>query len=60
MDLAEAVEFDLGAAEKNIQRVRPGMPVLKVSSKRGSGPGSGMDEWLRFLIARLSRQSAIA
>jgi hydrogenase nickel incorporation protein HypB len=52
MDLAEAVEFDLAAADSNIQRVRPGMPVLRVSSKSGAG----MDEWLQFLAsARKSR-----
>src|SRR5580692_127398 len=45
MDLAEAVEFDMAAADANIQRVRPGMPVLKVSSKNGAGMG----EWLEFL-----------
>ena len=47
MDLAEAVEFDLAAAEENIQRVRPGMPLLKVSSKTGAG----MAEWLQFLAS---------
>ncbi len=52
MDLAEAVEFDLAAANSNIQRVRPGMEVLRVSSKSGSG----VDEWLQFLTsARASR-----
>jgi len=52
MDLAEAVEFDLAAANSNIQRVRPGMKVLRVSSKSGSG----FDEWLQFLTsARASR-----
>lgn len=45
MDLAEAVEFDSAAASSNVQRVRPGMPLLKVSSKNGAG----MSEWLRFL-----------
>lgn len=45
MDLAEAVEFDLAAAEANIQRVRPGMPVLKLSAKTGVG----MTQWLEFL-----------
>ena len=29
MDLAEAVEFDLAAAASNVQRVRPGMPLLR-------------------------------
>jgi hydrogenase nickel incorporation protein HypB len=47
MDLAEAVEFDLPAAECNVQRVRPGMPLLKVSSKNGAGMG----EWLQFLTS---------
>jgi hydrogenase nickel incorporation protein HypB len=45
MDLAEAVEFDLAAAERNVNLVRPGMPLLRVSSKTGTG----MEEWLRFL-----------
>ena len=52
MDLAEAVEFDSAAANSNIQRVRPGMEVLHVSSKSGSG----FDCWLDFLTsARLGR-----
>jgi hydrogenase nickel incorporation protein HypB len=45
MDLAAAVEFDLAAAEGNIQRVRPGMQVMKLSAKSGEG----MREWLEFL-----------
>ncbi len=53
MDLAEAVEFDSVAAEVNIQRVRPGLPLLKVSSKRGEGMG----EWLQFLAASRSLES---
>jgi hydrogenase nickel incorporation protein HypB len=44
-DLADAVEFDWAAAESNIQRVRPGMQVIKVSAKSGEG----MDKWLDFL-----------
>lgn len=47
MDLAEAVEFDASAAEENIRRVRPGMEILKLSSKTGAG----MDAWLEFLSA---------
>ncbi|MCU1336759.1 MAG: hydrogenase accessory protein HypB [Bryobacterales bacterium] len=46
MDLAEAVEFDSITAECNVQRVRPGMALLKVSSKNGIG----MNEWLQFLV----------
>lgn len=47
MDLAEAVEFDLAAAEANIERVRPGMRALRISTKRGTG----IDEWLELLDA---------
>src|SRR5438874_1521665 len=36
-DLAEAVEFDWTAAMKNVQSVRPGMPVFAVSAKTGEG-----------------------
>jgi hydrogenase nickel incorporation protein HypB len=49
MDLADAVEFDWHSAYGNIQAVRPGMPVLKLSAKTGNE----MDEYLNFLTARL-------
>jgi hydrogenase nickel incorporation protein HypB len=52
MDLAEAVEFDLAAADSNVQRVRPGMPMLKLSSKNGAG----MSEWLDFLVAARAKE----
>ena len=39
IDLAAAAEFDLPAARRNIQSVRPGMRVLEVSSKTGMGMG---------------------
>ena len=45
MDLAEAVEFDLTAAESNIQRVRPGMKTFTLSSKKNTG----MEAWLDYL-----------
>ncbi|MGA8028796.1 MAG: hydrogenase nickel incorporation protein HypB [Bryobacteraceae bacterium] len=48
MDLAEAVEFDWTAANNNIQAVRPGMPVIAVSTKTGVG----MENWLSFLAAQ--------
>jgi hydrogenase nickel incorporation protein HypB len=47
MDLAEAVEFDLPAAEENIQRVRPGMKTITLSSKKNTG----MEVWLDHLKA---------
>ena len=45
IDLAEAVEFDWEAAKANIQAVRPGMPIIGVSAKKGTG----MQEWLDLL-----------
>lgn len=48
VDLAGAVEFDLEAAHRSIQRVRPGMRVFEVSSKTGEG----MDELIRFLSSQ--------
>jgi hydrogenase nickel incorporation protein HypB len=47
MDLAEAVEFDLPAAEANIQRVRPGMKTITLSSKKGAG----MEAWMDYLTS---------
>jgi hydrogenase nickel incorporation protein HypB len=44
-DLAAAVEFDEQAARQNIQAVRPGMEILKLSAKTGEG----LDEYLEFL-----------
>lgn len=48
VDLAGAVEFDWSAAHRNIQAVRPGMPVIRVSSKTREG----LDDWLDFLRSR--------
>lgn len=53
LDLAAAADFDLIAAERNIQNVRPGMHVLKVSSKTGQG----MDEAISFLKAQKKSSS---
>jgi hydrogenase nickel incorporation protein HypB len=49
IDLAAAVEFDWKSAYGNIQAVRPGMQVFKLSAKSGEG----MDEYLDFLKKRL-------
>ena len=48
VDMAEAAGCDLAAVRENIQRVRPGMPVLELSAKSGAG----MDEWLHYVAAR--------
>jgi len=55
IDLAAAVEFDWQAALANIQSVRPGMTVLRVSAKTGEG----MDEWQRFLAERAAGAQSV-
>jgi hydrogenase nickel incorporation protein HypB len=47
-DLADVVDFDRHAALANIAEVRPGLPLLEVSAKTGTG----MDDWLAFLADR--------
>ena len=51
MDLAQAADFDLAEARRNIESVRPGMQVFEVSSKTGLGMQSVFD----LLHARLAR-----
>ena len=53
-DLAAAVEFDEAAALRNIQAVRPGMEVYRLSAKTGEG----MAEFLDFLGRRRVRSRA--
>jgi hydrogenase nickel incorporation protein HypB len=47
-DLSHAVEFDWDAASKNVQAVRPGMPIIPVSAKTGDG----MPQWMDFLATQ--------
>jgi hydrogenase nickel incorporation protein HypB len=58
IDLADAVEFDWAAASANIQAVRPGMQVFKLSAKSGEG----LDDFLKYLQARLTeaRSTSVA
>src|SRR3984885_14530032 len=56
MDLAQAVEFDMAAAAGNIERVRPGMPVLKVSTKNSAG----ISQWLQYLDSVRNAQVVIS
>jgi hydrogenase nickel incorporation protein HypB len=51
MDMAEAADFDLAAARRNIESVRPGMQIFEVSAKTGSG----MPEVFQFLRDQLAR-----
>ena len=54
-DLAEAVEFDLESAHRNIQSVRPGMKVLELSAKTGVG----LEDYLSFLETRINNKLAV-
>jgi hydrogenase nickel incorporation protein HypB len=58
VDLAAAAEFSWETAYSNIQAVRPGMPVIRVSAKTGKG----MEEYFEFLAKKLteSRRSPVA
>jgi Ni2+-binding GTPase involved in maturation of urease and hydrogenase len=53
MDLCEAVECDEAVMRANIQGVRPGMRCFAVSAKTGTG----VEEYLRFLIERLAESA---
>jgi hydrogenase nickel incorporation protein HypB len=53
IDMTEAAGCDLVTLRENIERVRPGMPILEVSSKSGNGMG----EWLAFVAARAGETS---
>jgi hydrogenase nickel incorporation protein HypB len=55
MDMAEAAEFDLAAARRNIESVRPGMQIFEVSAKTGSG----MQQVFQFLRDQLARSCEI-
>ena len=55
-DLAVAVEFDEAAARRNVQAVRPGMEVFKLSAKTGEG----IAEYLEFLEHRRVRSISAA
>lgn len=50
MDLAEAAEFDLEAARRNVESVRPGMRIFEVSAKREAG----MDGVIALLQSKLA------
>jgi hydrogenase nickel incorporation protein HypB len=50
VDLADVVGFDRAAAEANIQAVRPGMEVIRLSARTGDG----MDEFLGLLERQLA------
>jgi hydrogenase nickel incorporation protein HypB len=51
IDLAEAAQFDRQAVYENLEKVRPGIPVLEVSAKTGAG----MQQWMETLRAAAAR-----
>ena len=52
LDLAAAIEFDVALLLRNIERVRPGVPVFQLSSKTGEG----LEEWIDYLTTRLKEK----
>lgn len=56
VDLAVAVGFNERAAIANIQAVRPGMKIFKVSAKSGEG----MEDYLQYLSDRRAESTAAA
>ncbi|OOV12845.1 hydrogenase nickel incorporation protein HypB [Deinococcus sp. LM3] len=44
MDLADAVGFDRELCRENIDRARPGVPIIELSSRSGAG----LDAWFAF------------
>jgi hydrogenase nickel incorporation protein HypB len=50
LDLAVAVDFDRAAADANIQAVRPGMEIVRLSARSGEG----MDLFLALLERQLA------
>lgn len=55
MDLAEAAEFDLEAARRNINAVRPGMQIIEISSKSGRG----LDAVLALMASLSNRANSV-
>jgi hydrogenase nickel incorporation protein HypB len=49
IDLAAAVEFDVKAVHRNIQTVRPGMRVIEVSAKTGTG----LENWFQAVSFKI-------
>ena len=55
-DLAEAVQFDWALVERNIQLVRPGMQILKVSAKTGEGMNQAIDLFVSLLTGATTKK----
>jgi hydrogenase nickel incorporation protein HypB len=55
-DIADAVGFDVAAALRSIESVRPGMTVIQLSAKTGEG----MDAWHQMLKARRAEKAQLS
>jgi hydrogenase nickel incorporation protein HypB len=55
LDLSDAVEFDRAAAHRNINAVRPGIPVFETSVKNGAG----LDDVLRWMKAAMCGHAGV-
>ncbi len=53
IDIAEAVGYDRAAAAASIAQVHPGMPILELSTRSGTG----IDAWLELLEERIRAKS---
>jgi hydrogenase nickel incorporation protein HypB len=58
IDLAAAVEFDEQTANANIQAMRPGIPVLKVSARTNEGM-TGYLQWIAEMSSKLPEDEAV-
>lgn len=56
VDLAAAVGFDLRAALRNIEQVRPGVPVLQLSARSEAG----VDAWIAYIAGRAKQKRLAA
>ncbi len=52
IDLADAVDFDLALALRNVREVRPGIDVFQVSAKTGEG----LEGWVGYLERQLAKK----
>ncbi len=55
LDLVAAIEFDVALLLRNIERVRPGVPVFQLSAKTGEG----LEEWIDYLTTRHKEKRAL-
>ncbi|MGI9643763.1 MAG: hydrogenase nickel incorporation protein HypB [Ilumatobacteraceae bacterium] len=53
VDLAEPVECDVELLTKNLDEVRPGIPILETSARRGTG----VAEWIELLRDRVAAKA---